>query len=121
VDVLRNSESNDNLIFRYLIDVTKSAGYSWTARDASKSIETETYQSVLGRKGGQLSFAVDCTYKNGPVAGNAQLFNTPLVNVFNPFVAPSPSNLHLPGNIAPDAIAACRNADQSSDLHAIAS
>jgi hypothetical protein len=36
-------------------------------------------------------------------------------------VAPSPSNLHLPVNIAPDAIAACRNADQSSDLHALAS
>ena len=117
VDVLRDPSSPEPLIFRYYIDVNKTGGYAWHPHDLAIDLEAGKYSSCLGRRSGQY---VDGLYTIGQVGGSAQFMYQPLYNVFNPNVPASPSLFRLPGGGIPDAIAACRNADNSSDLYATA-
>jgi hypothetical protein len=120
VDVIRNPGSPTELIFRYYIDPTKANGTAWQPHDVSIDIEAKAYTSCLGRKAGQGEFPVDGIYTAGKVDGTAQFVYAPLYNAFDPTIPPNPDVLHLPGGVAPDAIAACRNSDNNSDLYAAA-
>jgi hypothetical protein len=120
VDVIRNPGSPTELIFRYYIDPTKANGTAWQPHDVSIDIEAKAYTSCLGRMAGQGEFPVDGIYTAGKVDGTAQFVYAPLYNAFDPTIPPNPDVLHLPGGVAPDAIAACRNSDNTSDLYAAA-
>jgi hypothetical protein len=121
VDVIRDPGTPVELIFRYYIDPTKANGTAWQPHDVAIDIEAAAYASCLGRKAGQGSFPVDGIYTSGTVGGKAQFVYAPLYNAFDPTIAPNPDVLHLPGGVVPDAIAACRNSDNTSDLYAAAS
>lgn len=114
VDVLRDPSSAEALVYRYYIDPAKSGGHAWHPHDLAIDLEAGTYSSCLGRRYGQY---VDGLYTAGQVGGVAQFTYQPLFNAFNPSVPASPSKFELPGGTIPDAIAACRNADNSSDLY----
>lgn len=118
VDVLRDPISHNALVSRYYIDTNKGNGYAWHAHDLAIDVEVGHYTSCLGRDKG--AYSVDGIYTSGQVDGRPQLVYTPLYNVFDTTQAPNPVRLKLPGDLAPDAIAACRNADDTSDLYATA-
>jgi len=121
VDVIRDPSSARKLRFRYYIDPAKPDGQAWQAHDVPVDVEDKGHQSALGRRWSKGRFQVDGIYTAGQVGGAAQLTYTPLYNVFDPDNAPKPTILHLPGNAVPDAIATCRNADNTSDLYVAAS
>jgi hypothetical protein len=121
VDVIRDPGTPVELIFRYYIDPAKTNGTAWQPHDVAIDIEAAAYASCLGRKAGQDSFPVDGIYTSGTVGGKAQFVYAPLYNAFDPTIAPNPDVLQLPGGVVPDAIAACRNSDNTSDLYAAAS
>lgn len=120
VDVVRDPDSATALVFRYYIDTYKENGYAWHAHDVAIDLEAGHYTSVLGRKGNQESYPVDGIYTAGQVGDRAQLIYAPLYNVFDTSLAPNPDRLNLPDGHVPDAIAACRNADNTSDLYVMA-
>jgi hypothetical protein len=122
VDVIR--DAGTSTIFRYYIDPDKKDGHAWWANDVSTDIQSGKYSSCLGRKANQGAYPVDGIYTAGQIDGTAQLEYRPL---YNPFTrgtpgdtAPNPNKLDLPGHLVPDAIAACRNADNTSDLYVAA-
>ncbi|MFI8997368.1 hypothetical protein [Streptomyces sp. NPDC053542] len=114
VDILRDPASADPLVFRYYIDPAKTGGYAWHPHDLAIDLEAGQYSSCLGRRVGQY---VDGLYTIGQVAGAPQFQYQPLYNVFDPSIPPSPSLYSLPDGAVPEAIAACRNPDNSSDLY----
>ena len=120
VDVIRDPDSATALVFRYYLDTFKENGYAWHAHDVAIDLEAGHYISCLGRKGNQESYPVDGIYTAGQVGDRAQLIYAPLYNVFDTSQAPNPDRLTLPTNLIPSAIAACRNADNTSDLYAVA-
>jgi hypothetical protein len=115
VDVLRDAESPAGLIDRYRLDPDAGGGQS-AYRPASLTIDLEKggYTSCLGRKAGQ---QVDGIYTAGKVTTFAQIVYRPLFNPFDPSEVPNPSRLELPGQLMADAIAACRNGDDTTDLY----
>jgi hypothetical protein len=120
VDVVRDPGSPLALVTRYYIDPEKASGHAWQPHDVAIDLETGAYASCLGRKAGQDAFPVDGIYTSGHVGGKSQLVYAPLYNVFDPAIPPDPDVLQLPGGVIPDAIAACRNADNTSDLYVAA-
>lgn len=121
VDVIRDPGSPVELIFRYYIDPTKYKGTAWKPHDVAIDIEAAAYASCLGRKAEQGPYPVDGIYTSGTVGGRPQFVYAPLFNAFDSTIAPNPDVLHLPGGGVPDAIAASRNSDNTSDLYAAAS
>ncbi|WP_327350418.1 hypothetical protein [Streptomyces sp. NBC_01304] len=114
VDVIRNPAAAQPLVFRYYIDPARTGGRAWRPHDLAIDLAPGKYSSCLGRRAGQY---VDGLYTIGQVAGAPQFMYQPLYNVFNPKVAAPPSLYTLPGGRKPEAIATCRNADNSSDLY----
>lgn len=114
VDVLRDPDSPEPLLFRYYIDPAKSGGYAWHPHDLSIDLDANRYSSCLGRQSGQ---TIDGLYTAGSVNGSAQLVYQPLYNVWDPAIPAPPARLTLPGNKVPDALASCRNTDESTDLY----
>ncbi|WP_329116314.1 hypothetical protein [Streptomyces sp. NBC_01465] len=113
-DVIRNPAAAQPLVFRYYIDPARTGGYAWHPHDLAIDLAPGKYSSCLGRRAGQY---VDGLYTIGQVAGTPQFMYQPLYNVFNPKVSAPPSLFTLPGKRTPEAIATCRNADNSSDLY----
>ena len=120
VDVNRDPSSSRRLRFRYYIDPAKPNGQAWQAHDVLIDVEDKGHQSALGRRRSTGRFQVDGIYTAGQVGGVSQLVYAPLYNVFDPENPPKPTLLKLPGGVLPDAIATCRNADNSSDLYVAA-
>ncbi|WP_158826618.1 hypothetical protein [Mucilaginibacter lacusdianchii] len=116
-DIIRDPSSAVQLIERFYINTSKTSGYAWTPHSLPVDFEASAYLSCLGRSAGAL---VDGTYTGGQVNGSAQLIYNALYNPFNPNVAPSAAVLQLPGNLVPESIAACRNADGTTDLYVTA-
>jgi hypothetical protein len=119
VDVVRDPAKNKDLFFRYYIDVTKTDDYAWHPHDVPIDIKIDEYVSCLGRRSGD---RVDGIYTTGTTAaGSVQFIYVPIRNVFDPGIPPNSARLNLPGGVRPDAIAACRRSDDSSDLYVAAS
>ena len=118
VDVIRNPGQPVGMLSRYYIDASNPSSPQWKLHDLAVDIQAADYQSCLGRAA--KAFGVDGLYTKGTVGGSAQLIYAPLYNAFDPTQPPLPSRLHLPGGLTADAIAAVRNADNSSDLYVAA-
>ncbi len=123
VDIIKDPSSPEKLISRYYIDTTAAGGYCWMAHNLSIDLEPERYSSCIGRQGGingKAPLPIDGIYTFGTVNNNAQFIYQPLYNIWNPSAPASSARLNLPGNIAPSALACCRNQDQSTDLFVVA-
>jgi hypothetical protein len=114
VDILRDPTDPNKEISRYYIDVAPGAAHAWQSHDLAVDISAGHYTSCLGRKSGQ---TVDGVYTVGQIGGSAQCVYQPL---YNPYGTASPTILKVGDNLQPDAIAACRNRDNKSDLYAVA-
>ena len=106
---------------RYAIDLgrgaSRSAGPRWI--EHRLPIDGGRVQaSCLGRcRGG---WDVDGLYLAGMAGARAKLLYAPLYNPFNPLQPRWARHLELPRGRTADAIAACRNADNTSDLYVAA-
>lgn len=118
VDAIRNPGQPGELLSRYYIDGSTAGAPEWQPHDLAIDVQAQGYSSCLGRSA--QGRGVDGLYTQGTVGTSAQLIYTPLYNVFNPQMPPLPSRLSLPGRLIGDAIAAARNADNSSDLYVAA-
>lgn len=117
-DTIRNPEQEPNLLARYYIDNTSPSKIQWQAQDLAIDVEAAGCNACLGRAAN--AFRVDGLYTQGKIGSSAQLIYTPLFNAFDNSMPPLPSRLGLPGGLAGEAIAAVRNADNSSDLYVAA-
>ncbi|WP_414148606.1 hypothetical protein ACMGGR_08035 [Erwinia sp. BNK-24-b] len=118
VDILRDLTSPTKLISRYYL--TKDATTVWQPHDVATDIAAENYSSCLGRQhflNSPHQPQIDGVYTCGQIGGEAQLTFQPLYNEFNKDIAAAVSRLVLPGNLVPEAIAACRKKDLSTDLY----
>jgi hypothetical protein len=118
VDTIRNPGQPVGMLTRYYIDGSAPAAPKWQPHDLAVDVQATGYDSCLGRSA--QAYGVDGLYTKGIVGSAAQLVYTPLYNAFDPSMPPLPSRLNLPGGLTADAIAAARNADNSSDLYAAA-
>ena len=116
VDTIRNPTQPVGVLARYYIDAAPGTPPGWRPHDLAVDVQATGYVSCLGRSAH--AFEVDGLYTKGAVGASAQLIYTPLYNVFNPALPAPPSRLNLPGGLLADAIAAVRNADNTSDLYA---
>ncbi|KQY92272.1 hypothetical protein ASD21_12660 [Caulobacter sp. Root1455] len=118
VDTLRNPTQPVGVLARYYIDAAPGASPTWRPHDLAIDVQASGYASCLGRAAH--AYEVDGLYTKGAAGASAQLVYTPLYNVFNPALPAPPSRLNLPGGLLADAIAAVRDADNTSDLYAAA-
>jgi hypothetical protein len=118
VDIIANPTEPVGLLSRFYIDVSNPANPVWMPHDISIDVDASSYQSCLGRTSQR--FAVDGLYTMGTIDSAPQLIFAPLFNAIDPSVPPSSSRLMLPGGLTAEAIAACRNADNTSDLYVAA-
>lgn len=117
VDTIRNPGQSTGFLTRYFIDGATAIIPKWQLHDLSIDVQAVGYDSCLGRAH---AFGVDGLYTKGMVGSSAQLIYAPLYNAFSPGMPPLPARLNLPGGLIADAIAAARNADNSSDLYVVA-
>lgn len=117
VDIVRDPSSPVALISRYYIDPAKTNGHAWLPHDVAVDLQAGTYSSCLGRR---VARDVDGLYTAGTIDGTAQFTYQPLYNAFKPGIPAPVYRFSLPGGVVPDAIATCRNADESTDLYATA-
>lgn len=108
---------------RYAIDIGRATAPTVSPLLAPRWIEhklpidgqAEVYACCLGRSRG--GWDVDGVYLAASGSDGAQLLYAPLYNPFNPMQPRWSRRLELPGQLAVDAIAPCRNADNTSDLY----
>jgi hypothetical protein len=103
---------------RYYIDAGRNGAPDWVAHEVPGSGRAKVYASCLGRSRG--SWNVDGIYLAGKVGDAPHLVYSPLYNPFIPSLPTQARRLALPEELAADTIAACRNADNTSDLFATA-
>ena len=113
VDIVRDPSSTVKLVQRFYIDPKKSNGYAWVSHFLPIDVETDNYQSCIGRarKG-----YVDGLYTAGHVGDSGQLVFRPIINVFGEGAPPTVARLDLPNDAVPTAMASIRNEDYSTDL-----
>jgi hypothetical protein len=106
---------------RYAIDVGRGASPHAGPRWIEHKLPIDgagVPASCLGRcRGG---WDVDGLYLAGRAGGAARLLYAPLYNPFNPLQPRWARHLEMPGKRAAEAIAACRNTDNTSDLYVVA-
>lgn len=118
VDIIRDAGSAAQLISRYYL--ATDATPVWQPHDVSTDIAAAGYSSCLGRQylpNSPHQPQIDGIYTCGQIEGQPQLTFQPLYNEFNKAIPAIVSRLYLPGNPVPQAIAACRKNDFSSDLY----
>lgn len=118
IDVIRNPSEPVGVLARFYLDLTTPASPRWRAHDLAIDVQAAGYDSCLGRAAH--AYGVDGLYTKGQIGPLAQLLYTPLYNAFDPSMPAPPSRLALPGGLVAEAIAAVRNADNSSDLYVTA-
>ena len=126
VDAIVGNDSGTPRAARYAIDGGRGAGPHvspfpgprWIAHSLPLDGSAEVHASCLGRSRG--GWDVDGLYLAASMGEAAQLLYAPLYNPFNPLQPRWSRRLALPGKPAFDAIAACRNADNTSDLYVTA-
>jgi hypothetical protein len=118
IDVINNPTEPVGKLARFYLNSTDAANPTWMPHALAADIEADGYDAVLGRTA--RAFGVDGIYTKGVVGPSAQLIYTPLYDVFGPGLPPPTSRLYLPGGLATDAMAALRNADNTTDLYVAA-
>ncbi|KAK8219147.1 hypothetical protein M8818_000878 [Zalaria obscura] len=113
VDIDRSTISSVKDIARYYIDPSKSQGSYWMPHNVPVDIEDGSYQSCIGRAGGE---SVDGVYTLGMAGKSGQLVYVPIINIFGDG-PPLPTRLGLPGDEPASAIAGARNLNEASDLY----
>jgi hypothetical protein len=103
---------------RYYIDTSRPGTPGWIAHNAPIHTEATVYASCLGRSRGGPN--VDGLYLAAKVGDTPRLIYSPLYNPFIPSLPAQSRRLALPGERAAETIAACRHADNTSDLFATA-
>jgi len=103
---------------RYYIDTGRNGTPRWVAHDAPGHPQAQVYAACLGRSRG--SWNVDGLYLASKVGDTPRLLYSPLYNPFIPSLPTQSRRLALPGELAAETIAACRHADNTSDLFATA-
>lgn len=117
-DIVQNPASPEKLISRYYIDPKKTEGCAWNVHNLAIDLQEGNYSTCLGRQqGGQ---PIDGLYTIGQVGGSPQFTYQPLYNAFDQAVPANPCRLVLPESLTAQAIASCRNSDQSTDLYVMA-
>ena len=119
VDIVGNPGDPVGLVSRFYIDVSTPANPVWTPRSLPIDVNAASYASCLGRTS-KNPVEPDGFYTTGTVVNAPQLIYMPLYDPLSPSVTPASSRLTLPGGLAAEAIAACRNADNTSDLYVTA-
>ncbi|MDO8188902.1 hypothetical protein Q5424_21170 [Conexibacter sp. JD483] len=119
VDVIADPSSSEALVSRYYIDSARSGGSAWHPHRLTIDLEASGYVSCLGRPAGG-GKTVDGLYMAGRVSGSPQFIYQPLYNAYDRNLPGAPSLFGLPGGAAVEALATCRNADDSSDLYVAA-
>jgi hypothetical protein len=122
VDVIRDPQNAGPLISRYFIDVANPESPVWQAHDVDIQMEAKGCKTCIGRRQpeGQLEkkSPSDGLYTSGVVSGHSQFTYKPLKS---PYGEPKSTILKLTADLSPpspDAIAACRKPDHTSDLYA---
>jgi hypothetical protein len=103
---------------RYYIEAGRNSAPDWVAHRVPGAVQSKERAACLGRSRG--SWNVDGLYLAGTVGDTPQLIYSPLYNPFIPSLPAQARRLALPGELAAETIAACRNADDTSDLFATA-
>lgn len=99
---------------RYYIDTRRAGTPAWVAHRPPMDAAAKVTASCLGRSRG--GWNVDGVYLASTVGDTAHLIYSPLYNPFMPTLPAMSRRLALPGERAAEAIAACRHADNTSDL-----
>jgi hypothetical protein len=120
VDILRDPSEQAPKLYRYYVDADAASGSIWKPHDLAADIEAGHYASAMGRIGGQERFVVDGLYTAGETDGAPLLIYTPLYNVMDPGIAPSPVQLTPPGGVTADALTTVRRDDGTTDLYVAA-
>ena len=117
-DVVINPDSAAPRRVRYSIDAWRSFGPRWIEHRLPVDSQANAHATCLGRcRGG---WDVDGLYLAARGEQEAQLLYAPLYNPFNPMQPRWSRRLEIPGKLAAEVIAACRNADNTSDLYVTA-
>jgi hypothetical protein len=103
---------------RYYIDTGRAGAPRWVAHRPPMDAAAKIAASCLGRSRG--GWDVDGVYLASTVGGAPQLIYSPLCNPFMPAMPAVSRRLALPDERAAETIAACRHADNTSDLFATA-
>lgn len=121
VDAVLDADGAAPQRVRYAIDAGRGASRSAGPRWIEHKLPIDgagVPASCLGRcRGG---WDVDGLYLAGQAGGAGQLLYAPLYNPFNPLQPRWARQLEIPGKRAAEALAACRNADNTSDLYVAA-
>ena len=103
---------------RYYIDTSRPGTPGWVALTMPIDPAAKVVASCLGRSRGGPQ--VDGVYLAARVGDAPQLIYSPLYNPFIPTLPAQSRRLALPDELAAETIAACRHADNTSDLFATA-
>ncbi len=113
-DIVEDPTSASKTVARYNIITTASAAPFWQVNGLSMDINTDNYETCIGRRSSQDD--IDGLYTIGHINSSPQFNYQPLYNKWNPSIAANPTNLELPGNIQPESIASARNSNATTDL-----
>jgi hypothetical protein len=119
VDLAGHGAAAALLPSRYYIDTARTGTPAWVAHNAPMDAAAKVVASCLGRSRGGGN--VDGLYLAGTVGDAPHLTYSPLYNPFIPTLPAQSRRLALPDELAAETIAACRHADNTSDLFATAS
>ena len=121
VDAVIDADSAAPRRVRYAIDAGRGASRNAGPRWIEHKLPIDAAgvpASCLGRcRGG---WDVDGLYLAGQAGGQALLLYAPLYNPFNPMQPRWARRLEMPGKRAAEAMAACRNGDNTADLYVTA-
>lgn len=117
VDIVANPGAAGQMLRRYYLDMSTPHHPTWVPHHGSVGPARAGQISCLGRGGSR--DAAEGIYTLGNFTGGRKLLYAPLYAVGDAPCARA-SELKLPDARAPDAIAACRNADNTTDLYVAA-
>lgn len=103
---------------RYYVEAGRGTAPRWVEHRVPGDIGVRMIPSCLGRcRGG---WDVDGLYLTGQAGDRVYMLYAPLYNPFNLRQPPWSRHLEIPGKLVPEALAACRHADNTSDLYVTA-
>ncbi|SHH20804.1 hypothetical protein [Massilia sp. CF038] len=114
IDIIANPGARELVLRRYYLDLSTPSHPTWIAHASAAAPLLDGFASVLGR--------ADCSEGVYTLSGGNGLRRLQYSSLHGAGgqVTPAPVALRLPGDQVPEAIAACRNVDNSTDLYVAA-